>query len=764
MKAQNLQFLQDHGIRVPAFTVVTDPGAIHWSFSTAEKFAVRSTFDGEDSGEASFAGQFDTLLNVPRDDVPAAVKRVRASYGKANVEEYKAARGMEENTSDDVSSPDAAPVLVQEMVDADLAGVLFTANPTGLLNEAVVVVGEGLGDAVVEDRADTTTYYYNKDDDLYYFEKTGDSPELPADCLTELVETAKKVEELYGKPMDMEYAIADGTVYFLQARPITTLGGEKTTVLDSSNIVESYPGLTLPLSQSFAKDIYYEIFKALLNRATKNSPVVEDIDAALKDMVVGCNGRVYYRITSWYDVLSLMPFSKKFIAIWQDMLGVEHKAVDTDISAGVGTKATMLTTVLHYLRTTPQEMDNLNEFYKEYSKNLREDLERIASLDETASVSSEVGAAELLKIRSLLKKYHALKGDIIPRWDITLINDMYAFIYTALAGERNKAQLSNLSNLESMKPANAMNALADVARTFGMESSEYESAKEGFIEAFGDRCLGELKLETRTYRTNPELVDAYVERLNKRAAEDESDTGEPRYKKSATPEVPPTTRNPNVRKAKVGIKNREISRMNRTRIYGFGRTIFTEIGKALYALDLLDTPEDVFYLYIHELEAFAFGDAQPDFRTVVDERKRDYEGYAKLPAYTRLVFDGRVRNKQVRSLQTDSLERKSELTGLGASLGTAVGEALVVETPDVTLDTTGKILVTHSTDPGWVFLIQNAEGIVAEKGSLLSHTAIITRELGKPAVVGVKDATRLIKTGDRVEVDADRGIVRLLSE
>ena len=77
------------------------------------------------------------------------------------------------------------------------------------------------------------------------------------------------------------------------------------------------------------------------------------------------------------------------------------------------------------------------------------------------------------------------------------------------------------------------------------------------------------------------------------------------------------------------------------------------------------------------------------------------------------------------------------------------------------MDTTGKILVTHSTDPGWVFLIQNAAGIVAEKGSLLSHTAIITRELGKPAVVGVKDATRLIQTGDTVVVDADAGTVRL---
>ena len=86
----------------------------------------------------------------------------------------------------------------------------------------------------------------------------------------------------------------------------------------------------------------------------------------------------------------------------------------------------------------------------------------------------------------------------------------------------------------------------------------------------------------------------------------------------------------------------------------------------------------------------------------------------------------------------------------------------MIETPDDKLDTTGKILVTRSTDPGWVFLIQRAAGIVAEKGSLLSHTAIISRELHKPAVVGVKDCTKLLKTGDRVELDAYSGTIKKL--
>ncbi|MBQ3051103.1 MAG: phosphoenolpyruvate synthase, partial [Clostridia bacterium] len=180
-------------------------------------------------------------------------------------------------------------------------------------------------------------------------------------------------------------------------------------------------------------------------------------------------------------------------------------------------------------------------------------------------------------------------------------------------------------------------------------------------------------------------------------------------------------------------------------------------------MDLLDDPLDVFYLYIPELETYASWDRKEgaDFRRRVDERKKQYEQFAQLPPYTRLVYDGQIHQKQTHGLQTDRPAAPGLMTGTGVSHGTAVGEALVVEQPDLSMDTTGKILVTHSTDPGWVFLIQNAAGIVAEKGSLLSHTAIITRELGKPAVVGVKDATRLIQTGDTVVVDADAGTVRL---
>ena len=746
MKAENLQRLQQNGFPVPPFVVFTGDGAPDLSFSQAETFAVRSTFEGEDAGDSSFAGQFDTLLDVPRDEVPAAIDKVRRSYEKETIRAYKEALRLRQTEDDSVapagSSYAHAAVLVQEMLHPDLAGVAFSANPVGLLNEAVVVVGEGLGDAVVEDRADTTTYYYNWDDALYYYETQGDSPILSSDLLDELLDLVKRIAELYGRPMDIEYAICDGRVYILQARPVTTLSGKSPIVLDSSNIVESYPDLTLPLSQSFAKEIYYEIFRALLLRATDNDPVVTRLEPSLRDMVAMANGRVYYRITSWYNVLRLMPFSDRFIAIWQEMLGVTNKTVVSDIRVGLRTKATMLKTLLNYLHITPREMDKLSAFYDAYAADLETELKRLARAEGQE------------KVRGLLRKYQGLKNDVIPRWDITLINDMYAFLFTALSGKKNRERLSNLTNLASMEPAKAMNALARTAKTQGMDSPAYKDQKAAFLRDYGDRCLGELKLETRTYRTDPDLVDLYVERL--------TDVPEPEATEDAPSAARPTL-NPFVRRARIGIRNREISRLNRTRLYGFVRTIFTEIGNALYSMDLLDDPLDVFYLYIPELETYASWDRKmgEEFRRTVEERKKQYEQFAELPPYTRLVYDGQIHQKQTHGLKTDRPDVPGLLTGTGVSHGTAVGEALVVEQPELSMDTTGKILVTHSTDPGWVFLIQNAAGIVAEKGSLLSHTAIITRELGKPAVVGIKDATRIIRTGDHLVIDADRGTVRL---
>ena len=127
-----------------------------------------------------------------------------------------------------------------------------------------------------------------------------------------------------------------------------------------------------------------------------------------------------------------------------------------------------------------------------------------------------------------------------------------------------------------------------------------------------------------------------------------------------------------------------------------------------------------------------------------------------------MVFKDEIYHKNYVHSGIELLEKPDKLFGIASSVGIVKGEVLVIDSPDINIDTSNKIIVTKTTDPGWVFLIKNSLGIVAEKGSMLSHTAIITRELKKPSVVNVKDITKVVKTGDVVELNAAEGMITIL--
>ncbi len=709
MKAENLILLQQNHFRVPPFIIVDGTDWNESDMFAAKSYAIRSSFDAEDSAKQSYAGQFKTLLHVKREDLKKAVFEVRESY--ENCLEYAPA-----------TTNHNGKIIIQEMIDADYSGVLFTSNPMGILNEIVVVVGKGIGCQIVEDKIGTTSYYYNTDDALFYQEQTDDSPLLPDALFEELITIAKQIRQLFHRPMDIEYCIKDDTVYVLQARPITTLRNQSPIILDNSNIVESYPGVSLPLTQSFVKEIYYKVFRYCILHLSKDEDLVNDLDANLRDMVDVANNRIYYRISNWYAVLNLLPFSKKIIAIWQEMLGVENREVYlTTQKVRWKTKFQIIRSFLGLLTNTPKKMDELNAFFSS----------QITEYHKRLDASNTVDA--------LLELYEEIKEDLVQKWDITLVNDMYTFLYTHLAGKKNKQNIGNIKNLESMKPLAALAKLKETADQYGFASEKYLTERKQYIVSYGDRGLHELKLETKTYRTNPELLDDYIKNNDFTFPEEkEEESG-----------------NLFVRRAKTGIKNREISRMNRSKIFGLTREIFLKIGELFVEQHTLTNREDIFYLTIPEIKNF---DSQS---MNLPEKKRAIENSKQVPDYSRLVFDERIMDKHING--SCKLLSADCLYGIGTSSGCAEGEVYVVDdVSNLNAIPKGKILVTKTTDPGWVFLIKNATAIISEKGSLLSHTAIITRELQKPSVVNVKNATATLKTGMHVQVDGNRGIVQIL--
>lgn len=714
------------------------------SFSKSELFAVRSSFSGEDGSLHSYAGQFTTLLNVRRRDVINAVRTVMDDSGW-NAEDYQTAMKAEKEGK--------MYVVIQEMIEAEWSGVIFTSNPQGLLNEVVLTAGAGTGNGVVEDRVETTTYYYNKCDGQSYFETQEGAFIPPAETVKKVIAQGERIAELFDRPMDIEFAVKGGKIFFLQARPITTLNCRaEQIVLDNSNIVESYPGVSLPATQSFAREVYYRVFRSCVTMISKSEKTAEKMDHILRNMVDTANGRIYYRISNWYGLLRLLPFSGKVIRVWQEMLGVMDKQISgsSEVKISIFTKLRVACSFFSILISTPRKMEHLNHYFSEHLPEYRKRLD-MAETEE-----------------QLLKLYDELQQELGGKWGITLANDLYAFVYTALAKRRHAGEIRKIRELESMKPVLVLEKILEKVAQEGIDNKDYITMRADYIEEYGDRSLEELKLEAKTMRTNPELFDRYVEvqMFSEAAAsrEPEQKAGEGYVPKLQS--VPGKVGNReawSVRKAKQGIYHREISRMNRSRIFGIAREILLKIGTRLKDRGCIKDVRDIFWLYLEEIRECSV--SMKCMVKLIEERKVQYKKFEKLPAYGRLVFEGKVFDKSPLNINNESFSGVKEiLQGTPCSGGVVRGKVLIVENATMDLDTTGKILVTTTTDPGWVFLIKNSLGVIAEKGSLLSHTAIVTRELKKPSVVSAVGAMNYLKTGDMVELNGNTGTIRKIEE
>ena len=814
MKARHLEILKEQGFPVPRFILVSENEEVDLYFSERDCFAVRSNFSSEDSGEHSFAGQFLTRLNVKREKVKEAVQEVFASYAGSLDYKEKANRGKAEY--DLKQQGKAETVLIQEMLFPEKSGVLFTKNPKGILSEMVVVLGQGLGDKVVEDQENVLTYHYFPGECLYQeghgqsclSEQAQESPGLGLDEeeLKTLFTLGERIEELFQKPMDIEFAIEKGKIYILQARAITTLDMHlPTRILDNSNISESFPGICLPLSESFAGEMYSGIFTSLGRRFLGKR--VSSYEAVFQRMVGGFSGRMYYEISSWYDILRLLPFSGKIIPVWQGMLGVSNEEISfSKKKPGFFLKCRIALLFCYYFIVSQRKMKELDKFFQE----------RYASYSKRVDEEEEAPA--------LYRIFLEMKEDLLREWDITLMNDMVSFISTHLYGKK------TAFSLETMKPVRALSALKAVARKHGLDSEEYRREKKSYISAYGDRIEGELKLETRTYRSNEELLDRWI--LDALETEETDRAGLPeaghsiqkaygekdRFEKDsieidfAEKDCEETSRmeKPSEQKqrksflyrlAESSCNNREISRLHRTRCFGLMRRIVDKIGEKTIGFD-------VYYLRLDELKEFLF--SGKDFSLKIAREKELRKAYERLPVLSRVKLLGKVDRDplagEIRVLSYESFKEKGNIEGQiekpgrdgmlgntghirqmekagkkdkeagnaktrvffgrGVSKGIFRGEVLKIKSLQEirVAEAKGKILLSYSTDPGWFPYLDMASGLITERGSLLSHSAILARELEKPAVVNIPHIMEELQSGDIVEIDGDLGICSVIKQ
>jgi pyruvate,water dikinase len=288
--------------------------------------------------------------------------------------------------------------------------------------------------------------------------------------------------------------------------------------------------------------------------------------------------------------------------------------------------------------------------------------------------------------------------------------------------------------------------------------------------------VGELKLETVSYTQDPakfiKQLQAYVvaemttiktsskveEELRKNA--EQQITGPLKYKPWKKWLLRRT-----IKKARELVSARENLRYERTRAFGIVRELFCQIGKRFYAEGIIEKPGDIFYLAKEEIFSFIEGTSLTrNIKAIIALRKEEFDQYKiQKPPSERFATYGPVYHANDFFSLGKTEPVTGDLKGIGCSPGKVCGKVRVVLDPDQITSMNGAILVTSSTDPGWTTLFPSCAGIIVERGSLLSHSAIVSREIGKPCIVGVTRLLDRLRTGDEIEMDGSTGEIKIIN-
>jgi rifampicin phosphotransferase len=808
-----------------------------------ESVAVRSSARDEDGAQHSFAGQFHTALCVPSEGVSKAILDVWLSAWNENNRAYRAAQNIGE-----IHVP---AVLVQQMINAEAAGVAFSADPVSGQNDVCVVSAvHGLGSALVDGSSDADEFRVRDDEIIERkiaakniahrpmpdgvrvensVEGIATAPALSDEQVVKIARLTQGVAEHFGMPQDIEWAMENGKIYLLQARPITTLrvAEEKLAeencdtaeepalvqndvqqqgefrLWDNSNIIESYPGITSPLTFSFARQAYQEVYRQFCSLLGVSSQKIKAHDSTFAQMLGLIQGRVYYNLLNWYRLLQLLPgfrFNRRFM---EQMMGVRETLPDEVLNLEV--PATQKERVLDGL----QLLRNCLTLIWNYATLERCKEKFYARVEDALQLSTQ---REAMSTDELARHYRDLQSQLLSRWDAPLLNDFFTMIFhgvlrklcTKWCGDENlsNALLSGEGDMVSIEPLRRMRELAQLAahepafvekltnaswpelKTQIAARAEWNKAFESYLDCFGERCFEELKLESPTLRDDPLPLlrgvahmarDIHPAQVNAGLAlrEDAEAQLESLWSLPLN-NIHRIWKKPLFRwvlqQTRERVRDRENLRFERTRVFGRVRRIFVEIGKRLHETKVLDSPQDVFYLETEEVLGFIEGTATVHrLNEFAQLRRRDYQLFEKqtLPdrfSTERIVAMTVLKDQHDRDgthlLQSDDDARQ----GTGCCAGVVRGRARVVLDPKGEALHPGEILVAPRTDPGWVILFAGAAGLVVERGSLLSHSAIVAREMGLPAVVALPDVTTWLNNGDLIEINGKTGRVQRLEK
>ncbi|HWI62585.1 MAG TPA: PEP/pyruvate-binding domain-containing protein [Symbiobacteriaceae bacterium] len=696
-------------------------------------WAVRSSALSEDSARASFAGEFETVLGVKTPaGVLDAVRHVRQSTHADRVKAYSEAQNME--TRHEMA------VVVQRMVHADLAGVLFTADPvSGSRTQMTGNYVHGLGEQLVSGEANAFAFTLARPQGRYA------GPAEFAPFARRLFRLAARLERETGLPQDIEWAVAGGRLYILQARPVTTLKQDEWNdslsgdyLWTNANLSEALPDVMTPATWSL-----WRIFHVDLN------PLPPADDGPL---VGNIGGRPYMNLTlllAPYQALGLDP--NKALEGWADMFGrvPAELAEFPPVPRTLRSSLQMLSHMFLWELRSARLRKRLPGFVKMAPTKCRTLLTRIDTTSDLATLWQSELQPYILEafwmLRCVMK--------VVTEPAVKLRRDL-----VALAGEADAGALlsGNGPELASLGP---LLGLARVATG--------ELTRAAYLEQYGHRSPHEAELAAPRPAEDPTWFDQQPPLeaealLARRGAEAEAAWQRLR---AAHPARATAALRRRIDQAAEGARLREAVRSEVVRVIGTVRAFLLKAGQVTGLND------DIFFLTLSETERLLNKDHTATART--QQQKEAYARYSALPPLPTVIrgrFDPMAwaADPHRRSDWYDSHrpthaaagDDEKIITGFPGAAGRVAGTVRVLHRPeDGAHLQKGEILVTATTNVGWTPLFPRAAAIVTDVGAPLSHAAIVARELGVPAVVGCGNATMRLKTGDRVIVDGGRGCI-----
>jgi rifampicin phosphotransferase len=775
------------------------------------RYAVRSSCNVEDATQLSYAGIFETFLHVSSNQIESKVRDCWLSVFSPSALSYMRKNGVPPLNL-------KMTVIIQKMVDSQKSGILFQSNPVGRLEELLIVAGHGLGEGVVSDQVASDTYFYNKYTKTHRSEVVAkdfrigfdaavgygtrlyelapelhNAPVLNSAEIVSLIELSNSLEKIYTHPQDVEWAIDNNKkLWILQSRPITTIPevGD-VNLYDNSNITESYPGISSPLTCSLVKVIYSKLFYNAYYAAGCSRKMLKPYEEAFDSMVENIQGRIYYNMTNWHKQLSLLPFSSRvFIPALEDAIGSRRTHI---VEAS---RFTRLQPKLRLLMTAITRFFGIHQSHTRYTR----DFNQLAS---STRISIEK-ASSALELKSVFSDFF---GRIFSIDQFGRLSDAYLmlFLYVArvffIRQGLSETQTQNLINdllvgeeeLASVQPVRSIQRIAsDVNECESLASilsnadswdkllqalqafDDFRQRLVRHLELFGDRTIAELKFETRTFRQEPlALVRMILAHASERKGSSTNRNRELQRRESAERRLSTLFQGKPIRRnigrfvidqLRMFIRRREDVRFNRARYYGLIREIINRIALDWQSRGLLTKVDDIYFLT--ESEIFSLNDPtnSNSLKSLIEARRVEWEKFSNQQPEERFWLKGSTANNFIPQVQQGKLEAEDNtvMQGVGCCSGIVESETCVLLSPDQTTDIAGKILVARNTDPGWVFLIMRASGLIVERGSLLSHTAIIGRELGIPTIVGVQNATQRLRHLGRVRMDGNVGTIQSL--